>query len=166
MVKITRSGARPLSSRVINFPRVPVLIDQPNVHLEFTDAGIFHVQVMEASADEQVGSDTRPNIQPILDGIQVHLVELAPVYYLVGFRGMEDLTLSERWVAAKRMRENRYLVTRSAIYGLSSKLAFAFTLMIRVSGRRDLRVFEHKIDAQAWLMDEMNTAPQAAGADA
>lgn len=120
MAKLPAMAREPLTSGVIGLGKLPVLINQPNVHLELMDAGIFHVQVMEASPEERVGSETRPAILPLLDAIQVHLVEHAPVFYMVGFRGMEDLTLSERWVAAKRMRANRHLVTRSAIYGLSA----------------------------------------------
>lgn len=130
-----------------------VLLDEPNVHLEFSDDGIFHVQVAE-DAGQDVDSDQRPPVGAILDSIQEHLERLAPVYYLVGLSGIRDLTLSERWEIANRMRENRQYIRRSALYGLTKQLEFAFRVIIRVSGRSDLRVFRTRDAARDWLLEE------------
>jgi hypothetical protein len=143
---------------------VSLLIDEPNVRLEITEEGFFHVRVTEANSDEGVEGSARPEVDAILDRIQVHLEERAPVYYLVGFKGMEDLSLAERWRVAGRMRDNRKFITRSAVYGLSTKLQFAFRVIIRVSGRDDLRAFRTEDHARTWLEAGMREDGYTAGA--
>lgn len=134
-----------------------VLLDEPNVHLEFSDDGIFHVEVSEDS-DQSVDSPGRPDVDAILASIQEHLERLAPVYYLVGLSGIQDLSLAERWQIASRMRENRRFIRRSAVYGLTKQLEFAFRVIIRVSGRNDLRVFRSYAPAREWLLQEKRAA--------
>lgn len=132
---------------------MPVLLDEPNVHLELTEAGIFHVRVREHGEDQSVDSPARPDVDVILDMIQAHLERFAPVDYLVGLSGVEDLSLSERWRIAARMRTNRAFIRRSALYGLTKQLEFAFRVILRVSGRDDLRVFNSEQAAANWLVE-------------
>jgi hypothetical protein len=137
---------------------MPVLVEEPNLRIELTPRGIFHVQVSEGSAAEAVGGDARPDVGAIMDEIQVHLIANAPVLYLVDLSAIGDLALSERWDLAGRMKQNRQYIARSALYGLSSQLEFAFRVIIRVSGRKDLRVFPGRAEAEAWLLEDVTRA--------
>lgn len=130
-----------------------MLIDQPNLRLVVTGEGLFHVRVTQVGDDQGIEGVSRPSVDGILDQIQGHLEQRAPVRYLVGFSGMEDLTLAERWRVADRMRANRRFISRSAIYGLSGKLEFAFRVIVRVSGREDLRAFRSEARAREWLLE-------------
>jgi hypothetical protein len=134
---------------------MPVLHDGPNLRITKTPEGLFKVDVSEEGDEQGIEGPQRPDVEAILQTIQKHLEANAPVHYLIGLAGVSDLTLAERWQIASRMRENRKYIERSALYGLSRQLEFAFRVIIRVSGRTDLRVFRTQDEARQWLLEEL-----------
>jgi predicted sugar kinase len=81
---------------------VGILVDEPNLRVELTTDGLFHVQVSESGENPGVDESARPAISTILDTIQVQLEKNARVDYMIGLSGITDLTLAERWQIAER----------------------------------------------------------------
>ena len=52
---------------------------------------------------------------------------------------------------ARRMKKNRPYIERSAIYGLAPTLDVAFRVILRASGRDDMRTFPDADSALTWL---------------
>lgn len=124
---------------------MPVLIDEPNVRLELTDAGVFFMRGRATGAS---------GLEEVLALMQPHLEEHAPVLFLNDFSGVADLSLADRWKIASRMKDNRKFIRRSAMFGLSSAMQFAARVVLRASGRQDVRVFDSREEAEAWLLSD------------
>ena len=123
---------------------MPVLIDEPDLLLELTPEGIFYARLArsERASDE------------VLNAIQPHLEANAPVRYLVDVTEVKELTLAERWRLAERMKENRPLIMRTAVLGVHPMLRFPVQVILRVSGRDNVRLFATREDAQRWLLSD------------
>ena len=68
-------------------------------------------------------------------------------------RGLGDLSLADRWKLSSRMRDNRRFIARSAVFGLGTAQRFMLKVILRASGRDDLRAFERRDDAETWLLE-------------
>lgn len=123
---------------------MPVLIDEPDCRLELTPEGIFHVRLARSERDSD----------DVLDAIQPHLEANAPVRYLVDVTDVKELSLAERWRLAGRMKENRPLIKRSAVLGVRPVLRFPVQVILRVSGRDNVRLFADQREAEEWLLTE------------
>lgn len=75
----------------------------------------------------------------------------APASVLTDASELDDVTMRARWVYAQRMTEHRRFIGRSAVVGLSPSMEVATRVMIRASGRDDLRVFPTRAQALGWL---------------
>lgn len=123
---------------------MPLLIDEPDLRLELTPTGIFHVRL---STGERTGDD-------VLDAIQPHLEDHAPVRYLVDVSGVDGLSLAERWRLAERMKENRRHIRKTAVLGVRPLLQFPVRVILRVSGRDNVRLFGDRAQAERWLLGD------------
>ncbi|MFW6051832.1 MAG: hypothetical protein ACODAU_11695 [Myxococcota bacterium] len=79
-------------------------------------------------------------IQPLLE-------ERAPVRVIIDGRGFADLSMSARWKLAMRMKENRPLIGRTFIFGLSDAMQFAARVVIRASGRTNVHMVDSEREA-------------------
>lgn len=66
----------------------------------------------------------------------------------IGERGAND-------VLSKYSKGNRGFVRKSAVLGLGGIKRFFFDLVVRLSGRRDLRPFKSFEKAHAWLLEPL-----------
>jgi hypothetical protein len=123
---------------------VPVLVDEPDLRVELTETGIFHVRLRTTDREGDA----------ILDAIQPHLEAHAPARYLVDVSNVRDLSLSERWRLAERMKENRQFIHRTAVLGVNSFLRFPVQVILRVSGRDNVRLFSERPSAERWLLED------------
>lgn len=123
------------------------LIHTGGVRVELTDKGLFSVAVLPSALEEAT-------LEEVLDQINPHLEANAPVLYLLDGSTFPDLSLAERWGLAKRAQRNRALIKKSAIYAMPTRLRFALDVVIRVSGRDNLRAFPDRASAEAWLLQD------------
>ena len=138
-----------------NFRLVPVLVDDPNLYMEMRTDGLMHVKVMEATAEDAINGSTRPEVDDIMDTIGHYLEQHAPVNQMIDMSGVPDLTLSERWRLAARMKDNRKHIRRTAIFGLTPQMAVAYRVIARVARREDMCIFPDEARARAWLLEEL-----------
>ena len=90
-----------------------------------------------------------------MDIIGHHIEQHAPVNSLIDLSGVPDLSLSERWRLASRMKGNRQWIRRTGMFGLSPAMTIAYRVIARVSGRDDLAFFDSEDSARQWLLDEL-----------
>jgi hypothetical protein len=98
------------------------------------------------------GRCRRADVDELFDAYQPELEKRVPALTLTDVTALDDLELSARWAFAERMRKNRQLVLRSAVIGLRPELEVVLRVLVRVSGRKDLRVFDRGEDAEEWLL--------------
>jgi hypothetical protein len=122
---------------------MPVLVDEPSIRVELTDDGAF-------LATPRTGAHI--SVEGVLDSIQPHLEAHAPVRYLVDARGLDELSLADRWKLSSRMKTNRRYIDRSAVFGLGAAQRFMLQVILRASGRSDVRAFERREEAERWLL--------------
>jgi hypothetical protein len=134
---------------------VPVLVDDPNLHIEIRTDGLLHVKVMEATPDDAINGSTRPEVDDIMDTIEHYLEQHAPVNQMIDMSGVPDMTLSERWRLAARMKANRQYIRRTAVFGLTPQMAVAYRVIARVARRRDMCIFDDFDEARSWLLEEL-----------
>ncbi len=122
-----------------------VLIEGPFYRVEQTEDGIIKTTGWGSPTAEQIGeycARHRAMLKPI-----------APARSLMDASKIGDLSMSARWRFAQELKKNRTLVSRSAVYGLSPQLQTIMRILIRASGRTDLRGFPSESAALAWLRE-------------
>ena len=67
--------------------------------------------------------------------------------------GLGKSSLNLRWKLAMRMKQNRGLIRRSAVFGLSERLTTVVRIILRASGRTNVRIFDTRDAAEKWLLD-------------
>lgn len=102
------------------------------------------------------GEGDTPDVDEYVAALLPILKLRAPALVLTDATALEDLTVRARWAYAQRMTEHRKFIARSAVIGLSASMETVIGLLIRASGRSDLRVFPERGQAVAWL-HEANT---------
>ena len=132
---------------------MPVLVDERNLYIEVRADGLFHIKVTEAGPDDAIGGASRPSVDSIMDVIGHHMEQHAPVNSLIDLSGVPDLSLSERWRLAARMKGNRQWIRRTGMFGLSPAMTIAYRVIARVAGRDDLAFFDDEAAARQWLLD-------------
>jgi hypothetical protein len=113
-------------------------------HVHELPSGILRVTVW--------GRGSRTDVDELFNAYQPHLEQRSPALTLTDVTALDDLELSARWAFAERMRKNRQFVLRSAVIGLRPELEVVLRVLVRVSGRKDLRVFDRREDAEEWLL--------------
>jgi hypothetical protein len=100
------------------------------------------------------GRGQRVDVEELFAAYQPVLEAHAPALTMADLTALEDLELSARWAFAERMRKNRRFVLRSAVLGLRPELELVIRVLMRVSGRKNLKVFDDRADAETWLLGE------------
>lgn len=121
------------------------LLDLPFVDLRLTSDEIFYARLR---------NDVGSGVDEVLGAIQPHLEAHAPVRYLVDVSEIPELGLDERWKLSSRMKANRALIHRTAVLGLSTARLFMFNVIVRASGRSNLRAFNDPVEARRWLQSD------------
>lgn len=99
------------------------------------------------------GEGDTPDVEEYVAALVPILQLRAPACILTDATDIEDLTMRARWVYAQKMTEHRRFLARSAVVGLSPRMDVVLRVLVRASGRSDLRVFYSRQDAMAWLRD-------------
>lgn len=99
------------------------------------------------------GEGDTPDVEEYVAALVPILQLRAPACILTDATDIEDLTMRARWVYAQRMTEHRRFLARSAVVGLSPRMDVVLRVLVRASGRSDLRVFYSRQDAMSWLRD-------------
>jgi hypothetical protein len=102
-----------------------------------------------------VGGDAQEeDIDDFFDVFQPLVEERAPTRVLVDASRLGETTLRLRWRILQRVRANKPLIERSAIYGLSERLESLLWVVFTLSGRSNIRTFLWRHEAEAWLAGE------------
>lgn len=99
------------------------------------------------------GEGDTPDVDEYVRALVPILQLRAPARILTDATELEDLTVRARWAYAQRMAEHRKYIAKSAVIGLSPRMDAVIGLLIRASGRSDLRVFSDRSAAVAWLRE-------------
>ncbi len=120
-----------------------VWIDDPRARVtEHTD-GIIEVALQGDIEDADV-DEFFDQFQPVME-------ELAPLRFLIDASGLGESSLSARWKLANRMKSNRRLIERSAVIGVSSQIQVVFRVILRASGRNNVKVCNSRAEALDYL---------------
>ena len=76
----------------------------------------------------------------------------APCLHLLDASRLELNQLARRWELATRMKNNRALFKKSAVIGLSGPQRVVSHIVIKASGRDNVRIFGDRDEAIAWLL--------------
>lgn len=99
------------------------------------------------------GEGDTPDVEEYVAALVPILQMRAPACVLTDATDIEDLTLRARWVYAQKMTEHRRFISRSAVIGLSPRMDVVLRVLVRASGRSDLRVFFSRREAMIWLRE-------------
>jgi hypothetical protein len=91
------------------------------------------------------------DLDRVFEVFQPALVERAPADVLIDARSIGESSLSTRWKLAMRMKSNRPYIRRTAIYGVSAGYEAALRILVRASGRSNIKVFASREEAETWL---------------
>lgn len=97
------------------------------------------------------GVGDREDVNRCVDAFQKQLIPRAPARVLIDTSDAVDISMSGRWDLASRMKENRPYIARTAVIGLRPSLELALRVLLRVSGRDNIKTFGNYEDAMAWL---------------
>lgn len=106
------------------------------------------------------GEGDTPDVDEYVAALMPILKLRAPARVLTDATELDDLTMRARWAYAQRMAEHRHLIAKSAVIGLSSRMETVIGLLIRASGRSDLRLFPDRAQAMAWLHEGATQRPR------
>jgi hypothetical protein len=120
---------------------VETLITHPHVVIE-EHAPDLLVCRLRGEADASMVDEVFALAQPLLEA-------RAPVRVIIDARGFADMSLSARWQLAMRIRENRQLISRTFVFGLSDTMLFIARVVLRASGRDNIDLVESEADAHA-----------------
>jgi hypothetical protein len=102
-----------------------------------------------------VGGDVREeDVEPFFEALREITQARRPARILVDATYFGETSLRLRWRIARRLRDIRGLVERTAIYGLPPKLEALLWLVFTLAGRSDVRTFLWRHEAQSWVLGE------------
>ena len=99
-----------------------------------------------------VGGDVRDeDVEPFFEILQPLVGQRTRV--LIDATYLAEVTLPLRWQILKRIGGHRARVERTAIFGLSPKLETLLWLFFTLSGRRNIRTFLWRHEAENWILE-------------
>jgi hypothetical protein len=122
---------------------MPVLLDDGRYRIEVLGESTLFVSL--------VGDVEDSDLDDVFGVFQPALVERAPAKVLIDASGLGDSSLSMRWQLAMRMKANRSYVDRTAVFGVPGSLEAALRIVLRASGRSNIRIFSSRAEAEDWL---------------
>ena len=122
-----------------------ILVDGPRYRIEETADGILLVNLAGDAKD--------PDFDEFFGKFQHLLEERAPATVSIDAGALGESSLNLRWKLAMRMKQNRGLIHRSAVFGLSERLTTVVRIILRASGRTNVRIFDTRDAAEKWLLD-------------
>jgi hypothetical protein len=117
------------------------LVAHPNVVVEQHARDLLVVR-LRGEADTSTVDEAFALTQPILEA-------MAPVRVIIDARGFADLSMSGRWKLAMRIRENRSLISRTFVFGLSETMNVVARVILRASGRTNIELLTSEEQAHA-----------------
>ncbi len=115
-------------------------MSHPNLVVEEHARDLLVVR-LRGEADDTAVDEAFGLVQPILES-------RAPVRVIIDGRGFADLSMSARWRLAMRVKENRALIRRTFVYGLSEAMTFVARVVVRASGRENIELVESEAEAR------------------
>ena len=122
------------------------LHDNYTVSIQELDDAVLFLTVGGAVREE--------DIDPFFETFQPLLEERTPARILVDASQLGETDKRVRWQLVKRMRANKPLIERTAIFGLSPRLETVLWILFSLSGRSNIRTFLWRHEAEAWLADK------------
>lgn len=125
-----------------------VLFDQFGLTMALSDDGIVVSTVHGAQNLPPDEADV------LFEGIRAVMAAQAPVLHLLDGRGINVDSLAMRWKLAQHMNRQRALIKKSAVVSDSATTRTLGSVVVRTSGRTNVRFFRTVEEAKAWLLDE------------
>jgi anti-anti-sigma regulatory factor len=120
---------------------VQSLIQHPNAVVEehAPDLLVFRLR---GEGDASTVDEVFALVQPLFEA-------RAPVRVIIDASGFADLSMSARWRLAMRTKENRPLISRTFVFGLSDTMRFVGQVIVRASGRKNIEMVDTEEEAHA-----------------
>jgi hypothetical protein len=128
---------------------VAILVNDSRYLIEETGEGSLFVKLAGDAKD--------PDFDEFFEKFQFLLEERAPATVLIDATSLGESSLSLRWKLAMRMKKNREFILRSAVFGLSDRISTVVRIILRASGRTNVKIFETRGDAESWVLDGGST---------
>jgi hypothetical protein len=122
---------------------VEALHEHYSVSIQELDNGVLFLIVSGEVREE--------DIDPFFETFQPMLEERTPARILVDGSQLGETGRRVRWELVKRMRANKPLIDRTAIFGLPPRLETVLWILFSLSGRSNIRTFLWRHEAEAWL---------------
>lgn len=113
--------------------------------IDVTEDGVVEVELR--------GDEATPETEKFFESWQKVIEERAPVKHLLHAGEVELKHLASRWDLARRMKDNRKLIEKSAIVGVAGAKKFVAQVVVKASGRDNVRIFSTRDEALAWLRE-------------
>jgi|GEM_PF-755099 len=104
----------------------------------------------------------KPALQTYFELAQPILDHFGRVLHYTHFCDVEGITMGARLWGAKRIREQKPYIKKSALYGTGPVETWMFDHFIRLTGRRDVQLFATEEAALAWLLIDRGDDDKAA----
>jgi hypothetical protein len=99
------------------------------------------------------GDAKDPDFDEFFQKFQPLLEARAPAKVLIDATHLGASSLSLRWKLAMTMKQNRPYIRRSAVFGLSERLLTVVRIILRASGRNNVKSFAERSEAESWLVE-------------
>ena len=123
-----------------------VIEEGPGWRIEKTDSGVIHAKVMGSTSDDEIFR--------YMEVWQRVVEENAPCLHLLDAADIELNDLKSRWDLATRMKDNARLFAKSAVIGETGAKRWIGQVVVKTSGRKNVRFFDTAAEAEAWLISD------------
>jgi hypothetical protein len=125
---------------------VEVLLDEHGLTLVKTDDGLIRSRFC--------GTEDVPahEADAVFARIRAIMAAHAPVRHLLDGRDITLDSLALRWKLAQHMGQQRAFIAKSAVVSGSTTTRTLASVVVRASGRTNVRFFKTMDEAEAWLL--------------
>lgn len=121
-----------------------VFYDSPELRAVMRDDGVLHVVADGVATAEDVESYGSRMLKVCEDN--------APILHLLDVRHLDTTDLAARWKLSELMKKQREFIKKSAVVGVDGSKRMMAQVVVKVSGRKNVRFFDNEKDATAWLL--------------
>jgi hypothetical protein len=125
---------------------MPLIDEGPGWRVEKTLEGVIRARVS--------GNATDAEVKKYLDVWQRVIEENAPCLHLLDASQLDLSDLASRWELAARMKQNRELFKKSAVVGVTGAKRFMGQVVVKASGRSNVKFFDDDDAATRWLLQD------------
>jgi hypothetical protein len=125
-----------------------VLLSEHGLTLEKTDDGLIRAHL---DGTQDIASE---DADAFFDRIREVMKANAPVLHLLDGRDIAIESLALRWKLAQHMSKQSTFIKKSAIVSHSATTRILASVVVRTSGRKNVRFFKTMAEAEAWLIGD------------